>query len=190
MGRLNYVDLEHDFFIIRFTLKEDYETVLRKGPWFVGEHFLSIRPWEPYFKPSMANVSSIVVWVRLNELPIEYYNVEALCQIGKTIGNVLRVNNHMATKARVSYEGIHKLCFSCGRIRHWNENCSYTIRPEKLHVGRDASSNGEQIVQPCDNHAHARSNQGEGTTTEGPEDNYGPWVVVARKKEQDKKSWK
>lgn len=72
------MDLRHDFFLIRFTLKEDYEMVLRNSPWFVGEHFLSIRPWEPNFKSSMVNVSSIVVWVRLNELLVEYYNAEAL----------------------------------------------------------------------------------------------------------------
>lgn len=46
----------------------------------------------------MANVSSITVWIRLNELPIEYYNVEALHQIGKRIGNVLRVDTHMASE--------------------------------------------------------------------------------------------
>nr|POE84565.1 hypothetical protein CFP56_71408 [Quercus suber] len=76
-GRLDCVDLRHDFFLTRFLLKEDYETILRKGSWFIGEHFLSIRSWEPNFRPAMANVSLVAVWIRLNELPIEYYNVEA-----------------------------------------------------------------------------------------------------------------
>ena len=31
----------------------------------------------------------------------------------------------------VTYEGIHKLCFSCGRIGHKVEACPYTIRKEK-----------------------------------------------------------
>ena len=74
--------------------------MLKKGLWFIGEHFLSIRPWEPYFKPSSANVSSVTVWIRLNELPIEFYNAEALYQIGKAIGNVLRVDTHTAFETR------------------------------------------------------------------------------------------
>jgi len=78
VGRLDYVDLGHRFFLTTLSLKEDHEAVLKKGPWFIGEHFLSIRPWEPEFRPASVNVSSIAVWIRLNELPIEYYNVEAL----------------------------------------------------------------------------------------------------------------
>ena len=44
VGRLDCVDLGHGFFLTRLSLGEDYENVLRKGPWFIGEHFLSIRP--------------------------------------------------------------------------------------------------------------------------------------------------
>ena len=137
------------------SLKEDYEAILRKGPWFIGGHFLSIRPWEPDFRPATANVSSVAVWIRLNELPIEYYNAEALHQIGKSVGNVLRVNTHTATETKgkfarlyvqidvnkpltmviligkfeqpVCYEGIQKLYFGCGRMGHRKEFCPYTI---------------------------------------------------------------
>lgn len=81
-GRLECVGLGHGFFLIRLSLREDYENVLKRGPWFVSGHFLSIRPCEANFKPALASVSSVAVWVRLNELPIEYYNAEALLQIG------------------------------------------------------------------------------------------------------------
>ena len=40
---LDCVNLGHDFFLIQFSLKEDFEAIWKKGPWFVGEHFLSIR---------------------------------------------------------------------------------------------------------------------------------------------------
>lgn len=43
-GRMDLVDLRRDFFLIRFGLKEDIDRVIAGGPWFIGEHFLSIRP--------------------------------------------------------------------------------------------------------------------------------------------------
>lgn len=81
--------------------------------------------------------------------------MEALLQIGKSIGNVLRIDTYTASEAKgrfarlcvhididkplitailigkfeqtVCYEGIQKLCFSCGRMGHRRENCTYTI---------------------------------------------------------------
>nr|POF11393.1 uncharacterized protein CFP56_55877 [Quercus suber] len=157
-GRLDCVDLGHGFFLMRLSLKEDFEIFLRKEPWFFGDHFLALRPWELNFKPALANVSSIVVWIRLNELPIKYYNVDALQHIGRAISNVLKVDTFTATETRgrfarlcmqidvekplvtivmignleqtVSYEGIQKLCFGCDRMGCRKENWPYTIRQE------------------------------------------------------------
>ena len=88
-GRLDCVDLGHGFFLIRFSLREDYEATLKRGPWFIGEHFLSIRPWEPDFRPATANVSSVAVWIRLNELPIEYHSARRCFKLGKRLAMFL-----------------------------------------------------------------------------------------------------
>nr|POE53002.1 uncharacterized protein CFP56_06863 [Quercus suber] len=161
-GRMDVVDLSHGFFLVRFFSKEDLNAVLRRGPWFLGDHFLSIRPWEPFFKPSSANISLVAVWIRLYELPIELYEAEILREIGGSIGKVLRIDTHTAMEARgkyarmciqidinrplidtiligrfeqaVNYEGIQKLCFSCGRVGHLKEACPYTIRKNKVSV--------------------------------------------------------
>ena len=81
--------------------------VLRGGPWFVGEHFLAIRPWEPYFKALEAKLSSVAIWVRLPQLLIEFYDREVLKEIGEAIGPVLRIDAYTATESRGSYA---KLC--------------------------------------------------------------------------------
>nr|POF05181.1 hypothetical protein CFP56_05781 [Quercus suber] len=99
-GKLDIIDLGKDFFLVKFGTRSDYVVVLENGPWFIGEHFLSIRPWELNFKPSTVNVASIAVWVRLAELPIEYYEMEVLKHIGRSISNVLRIDTHTATESR------------------------------------------------------------------------------------------
>ncbi|XP_023873798.1 uncharacterized protein LOC136071564 [Quercus suber] len=102
-GTLVCVDLGENFYSARFSLKEDLDAVLQKGPWFIGGHFLAIRPWEPFFKPASASVLSIAVWVRLHGLPMELYELEVLKQIGEAIGKVLRIDSHTAMEARGRY---------------------------------------------------------------------------------------
>ncbi|XP_050260020.1 uncharacterized protein LOC126705116 [Quercus robur] len=209
-GRLDVIDLGKDFFLTRFSCKEDHDKVLRNGLWFIGEHFLSIRPWEPNFKPSTTNVSSIAIWIRLNELPIEYYEVEVLKQIGNSVGKVLRIDTHTAAEARgrfaklciqvdldkplvtniliggihqpVNYEGIHRFCFSCGRIGHRKEACPYTIRSMPMTDIVNGDSVDGQV-----NSSHVGCDLGDPTLGEAPrspeqEDTYGPWVVVTKKR--------
>lgn len=66
-------------------------------------HYLFIRGWEPNFKSSTANLSSVVERIRLPELPIEYYEPLVLRAIGETIGPVLRIDTHTAADTRVRF---------------------------------------------------------------------------------------
>jgi hypothetical protein len=187
------VDLGLGFFLIKFENRDDFEDVLRNGPWFIGENFLSIRPWVPDFRASDASVSSVAVWVRLPELPVEYYHKDSLMHIGSGIGPVLRVDFNTASGARgrfarlclqldldkplirtvrvgklklaVVYEGIGLLCFKCGKLGHKQEWCP---------AGGTAESSVPHESAPA---------------TSTPEENsngFGPWMLVTRRKRQTK----
>ena len=194
--------LEKDFFLVRFSQKEDYEKVLKDGPWFIGEHYLSIRKWKPNLKLATVSVSSIVVWVHLPQLPIEYYEPSVLRDIGQAIGPILTIDMHIATESKgrfaricvqinfdklliklirigsieqlVQYEGINSLCFSCSRVGHKMECCPYTTRaPERRD---DDTVEGENSVAKDDSPSH--------------EETYRPWVLVSRKKKVIRKERK
>ncbi|KAK7855136.1 hypothetical protein CFP56_029375 [Quercus suber] len=96
VGKMDCITIGQDFSLVRFSMKDDHSRVLKNGPWFIGGHYLSIRRWEPNFKPSSANLLAVVVWIRLPELPIEYYEESVLRDIGKAIGPVIRVHTHIA----------------------------------------------------------------------------------------------
>ena len=175
MGRLDCVDLGKDYFLIRFGLVEDYDNVIKGGPWFVGGHFLTIRAWEPNFRPSNATCNLVAMWLRLPELPFEFYDPGVLKEIGSAIGPVLRVDLHTATEARgryaqicvqvdlskplirsillegtiqeIQYEGINTLCFSCGRVGHRKEGCPYFVKTNtSCPTPEQESTSGEEEV--------------------------------------------
>ena len=172
VGRMDIIDLKHDFFLIKFNLKIDLDDVLKGGPWFVGQHFLAIRQWELEFKALRVLCSSIAVWIRLPDLPIEFYDPTILKKIGSTIGPVLRIDSHTINGERglfarlciqinidkplikcvkigkmiqaVQYEGINSLWFACGRIDHRKQGSLALIRKP------DSPPNcPESNEQPC-----------------------------------------
>ena len=103
VAKMDCVDLGKDFFLIKFSEDSDYDKVLRGGPWFVGEHFLAIKPWEPHFKAFEASFTSVAVWIRFPELPIEFYEPSVLRELGSAIGPVLRIDSYTASGSRASY---------------------------------------------------------------------------------------
>ncbi|XVF02705.1 hypothetical protein REPUB_Repub04eG0197300 [Reevesia pubescens] len=83
------VDFGHDFFLLKFQGMEDYDEKMG-GPWFIGGHFLTMRRWVPNFRASVASFMPVVVWLRLPELSIEYFDLGILKRIGRSIGSLLR----------------------------------------------------------------------------------------------------
>nr|POE60085.1 hypothetical protein CFP56_68491 [Quercus suber] len=88
---------------VGYSEDSDYDKVFHGGPWFIGEHFLAIKPWEPYFKASKATFSLGAVWIRFPKLPIEFYEPSVLREIGSTIGTVLRIDSYTALGLRANY---------------------------------------------------------------------------------------
>ena len=125
-------------------------------------------PWEPYFRASGDNLTSVAVSVRFPELPIEFYDLEVLKEIGSAIGPMLHIDSYTAIGSRgsyarlciqinldkplinsiiigrllqqVKYEGISSLCFCCGRLGHKQENCCYHISEAERNGGDLARS--------------------------------------------------
>nr|POE91690.1 hypothetical protein CFP56_53057 [Quercus suber] len=107
----------------------------------LGYDFYSVRPWEPYFKPKTANVTSIAVWVRLHALTMELYETEI--DINKPLINTVLIGRF---EQPVTYEGIQKLCFPCGRIGHKKDVCPYTIRkPNPPAKGADGEHENQRV---------------------------------------------
>nr|XP_029146221.1 uncharacterized protein LOC114924801 [Arachis hypogaea] len=115
------------------------------------DHYLSIRFWTPNFNPEKDVIDRIAAWVRLPGLAIEYYEETMLSKIGNVIGRTLKVDTNTADKRRgkfarlcvelnlaeplvgqysingvkykVEYEGLHLICFDCGKVGHDKTSC-------------------------------------------------------------------
>ncbi|XP_052117761.1 uncharacterized protein LOC127747666 [Arachis duranensis] len=145
-GGIDVIDLGNDFYLVKFYAQEDLDHALLDGPWKIYDHYLAVRLWEPNFNPLLTFIDKITAWIRLPGLPIELYNDKILKKIGDLIGKTCKVDYNTSNLFRgkfarlcvevdltkpllgvymingklyqIEYEGIHQLCFLCGRIDH------------------------------------------------------------------------
>ncbi|XP_070010530.1 uncharacterized protein [Nicotiana sylvestris] len=131
---------------VKFGKEENLVKAIQKGPWFISGNFLSVRRWEPKFVPHEATLSFTAIWVRLPQLPTEFYDKEVLEKVGRKLGKLLKIDTCTSATLRgryariyiqipletpvatsvtigdhkqlVLYEGEIVLCTGCGRIGH------------------------------------------------------------------------
>ncbi|KAL7173639.1 hypothetical protein ACSBR2_032988 [Camellia fascicularis] len=102
-GDFEAIDLDAGFFLLKFQLKEDYTYVYTGGPWIVLDHYLTVRKWQPDFKPAATEEIQTALWVRFPQLLIEYYNENVLFHIAKTMGKPLKIDLNTVTTTRGKY---------------------------------------------------------------------------------------
>lgn len=80
------------FFIVRFASKEVRDTIISVGPWFWGTSGLFMTPWFPDFDPNKMTVSKVLIWVRIYNLPLQFWSERVLEGIGNNIGKYIKTD--------------------------------------------------------------------------------------------------
>jgi len=65
-----------------------------------------MRPWKPNFAPEKESFTQVPVWIRLFSLPIDYWGLNALKQIGDKLGKFVKASEATLQKRYTSYARI------------------------------------------------------------------------------------
>ncbi|KAL4311902.1 hypothetical protein GQ457_01G027760 [Hibiscus cannabinus] len=192
IGSLHIIDLDNNYFLVRFSDPSDYSKVLTEGSWTIYGSYLTVQPWSRQFTTTKKHPTHVIVWVRLSGLPYRYYTKAVFRHIASLIGRVVRIDYNTDIGGRgkfarlaivvdlkkpllsciriegrlqtIEYEGLHQICFECGIYEHNKDVCKVnTPGVEQLH-------NNAQVQEVADNlHRDAISESSL----------FGPWMVVA-----------
>ncbi|XP_016178852.1 uncharacterized protein LOC107621335 [Arachis ipaensis] len=155
-GGLDLIDLGNDFFVVRLFNEDDYWYVLEGGPWMLFDHYLTIRRWTPDFNPFGVSINKIAAWVRLPDLPIEYYDKRFLGTVGDQIGKTLK----------------------CGKFGHVNEGCMQAGPSTSAQTEKKNAQVGAQAGQ--EESGRKEVDKGKNVINENP--NFGAWMIVQKQK--------
>ncbi|KAH0781570.1 hypothetical protein KY290_001168 [Solanum tuberosum] len=182
------IDLGSDYFIVKLSKEETSTYVLQNGPWFINGYFLSTKIWEPNFNPAKAKQIFTTIWVRLPQLPTEFYDGILLRRIGNSIGKLLKIDACTSStlhgryarlcvqipmeepvtisiqignhKQDIVYEGEGFLCKNCGRLGHTIQIC-----PHRAFLQQDKKSLKDYLTEDSSPTKNLQTN-GKGTSIE------------------------
>lgn len=92
VGWMQVTDLPRQFFMVRFEKEEEYFSALTGGPWRAFGSHLLVQAWSPEFNPIKDDIVTTPVWIRLLNVPMNFYHPEIIMGIAKGLGNPLRVD--------------------------------------------------------------------------------------------------
>ena len=149
------MDLPRQFFMVRFEKEDEYLAALTGGPWRAFGSYLMVRAWSPEFDSLRDDIVTTPVWIRLTNIPVNFYHRSILMGIAKGLGKPVRVDLttlkfERARFARVcvevnlakplkgtvlingeryfvAYEGLAEICSKCGIYGHLVHGCPRTI---------------------------------------------------------------
>ncbi|XP_050222758.1 uncharacterized protein LOC126672849 [Mercurialis annua] len=194
--RFDVIDLENNYFLVKFRNGQDMQSVITGGPWVMLGHYLSVEAWHPEFDCTSDRIRFINAWIRLPRMPIHYYNKKVLRHIGAMVGKVIKIdycteaaergkfariaveldlNKPLVSQFRldgnvqfVEYECLPRICFECGKFGHVKESCPKLIKTT-------GTSN------PISMAAADKVDRGNDEGSKEGNPSFGPWMMVGRK---------
>lgn len=146
--------------MVRFDMEEDFLAAVTGGPWRVFGSILMVQAWSPEFDPMRDEIATTPVWVRISNIPINFYHRAILMGIAEGVGKPIKVDLttlkvERARFARVcvevnlrkplkgsllingeryfiSYEGINTICFVCGLYGHVGSACPRRVPDQSV----------------------------------------------------------
>lgn len=95
------------FFTAIFICIEDRNRVMDEGPYFFNSVGLYLRNWVERFNPDKENFNWAPVWIRLYSLPLEYWDEDSLQEIGKGLGEFIKIAEETKLRRYTSYARIY-----------------------------------------------------------------------------------
>ncbi|GKC84700.1 retrotransposon protein, putative, ty1-copia subclass [Tanacetum coccineum] len=92
-----------DLFSFRFSFMDGLDAMLKNGPWFIQNHPLILKKWNPDENLLKEYVSTIPVWVELHGVPVTAFSEDGLSAIATKLGTPLMLDSYTSDMCMQSW---------------------------------------------------------------------------------------
>ncbi|PNX59710.1 hypothetical protein L195_g051557, partial [Trifolium pratense] len=168
-GGIDLMNVGNAFYMVKFDGVEDKNKVVNGGPWMIYDRYLAVRHWSPSFNANTAKIDRTMVWIRIPNLNLLYYDESVLWALASMVGTPVKVDLHTLRVDRgrfarmcveldltkpvvgrvgvngewyhVQYEGLHIICTQCGCYGHILKDCTQQkTTPSKEPIQNDGGA--------------------------------------------------
>lgn len=94
---------ENGFFLFKFKDHDNMCSVMERAPWHMAKKPLVLKKWQPNLSLAKEEIQTVPIWVRLFNVPLEFWTSTGLSYIASAVGKPLHVDKFTASKKRISY---------------------------------------------------------------------------------------
>ncbi|KAL8494255.1 hypothetical protein ACS0TY_025160 [Phlomoides rotata] len=84
--------LGEGYYNIRFSCDADKERIFARRSWHLKLGLLRLQRWVPDFNPFRVNTLVVQAWIRISELPLEYWNKHIITALASVVGTVIKID--------------------------------------------------------------------------------------------------
>ncbi|GLJ09664.1 hypothetical protein SUGI_0113690 [Cryptomeria japonica] len=107
------MSLPNDYFLVEFQDGNERLKALNNGPYILDGSGVHLLDWQPNFNTRTHVLPECSVWVRLYNIPSEYWNIEALKEINNCFESFISVDEILEDRNWGSFE---RICVSVDQI--------------------------------------------------------------------------
>lgn len=91
--------------MVIFSHEDDKRATIVDGPWFIYDHYLTVKEWSPNFQTTSDTIEKVIEWIRIAGVSIEYYDAKFFTFIGNRVVRVVKVDKNTMQYERGSIQG-------------------------------------------------------------------------------------
>jgi hypothetical protein len=102
-GKIEVFLLENGLYLFRFADEKLRDEVMEAKVWYIANKPLILRKWTPGMQLLKLSLSSIPIWIKLHNLPIEFWNATCLSYVASGVGKPLCADSVTEEQQRLGF---------------------------------------------------------------------------------------